>query len=180
MTRAWPKSCGESDPRISEEEQSQEKTLTSLGFPLTNQMKMKKDYYEVVIQVLYSYPDETIDALIECFDEALDYILEVFDRPLRYCLLAEELVWILQNDSMDSGSDVDTILAIFLRHGVKAVKIPPNGPFPPFTEDYVRLGPILVAMGNGQERAEEEDILCAAESLCRIRMSTLVTAPKMK
>ena len=68
---------------------------------------MAKDYREAAIQVLHSYPDETIDAMSEYFDEELDYILEVFDQPLRNSLLAEEMVWILQNDYMNSRSEVD-------------------------------------------------------------------------
>ena len=144
---------------------------------------MATDCRETVIQVLYSYPDETIDAVTDYFDEELDYMLEVFDRPLRYSLLAEEMVGILQSDS-NSASGVDVIVAIFLRHGINAVRIPPSGPLAlmgwgEFYKGYVKLGPILVAMGNGQERKEEEDVLCAAESLCRIRLSALATSIKM-
>jgi hypothetical protein len=37
-------------------------------------------YQELVTQVLFSYPDETIYAITGYFDEELDYILQVYDR----------------------------------------------------------------------------------------------------
>ena len=58
---------------------------------------MVNDFKEAAAQVLYCYPDETIDAMVKYFDEEFDYILDAFDRTLRYSILAEEMVLILQN-----------------------------------------------------------------------------------
>lgn len=144
---------------------------------------MVEDFYkETVIQVLHSYPEETIDAVTDYFDEELDYILGCFDRPLRYSFLAEEMAGILQSNSNNS-SVVDIIVAIFLRHGIKAVRSPSGSLLTSMgwgdvCSGYIKLGPILVAMGDGQERPEENDVLYAAESLCQIRFSTFAKSLK--
>ena len=137
--------------------------------------KMKKDYVEALTQVLYSHPDETIDAVTEYFDEAFDYILETFDRPTRHTLLAEEMVSLLQHSSFDSPT-IDMIIAIFRLHGIDAGRLVHRFASTGREEcfhNYVTLGPIYVSMGDGQQRKEDEDVLIAAESLCFIRLTAL-------
>lgn len=136
-------------------------------------MKMKTvDCREAVVQALFSYPDATIDAMTACVDEELDYIFQAYDRKTRYTLLAEELVEILQDDT--DSARVDAIVRIFLRHGIKAIRVPNDFGLMRWGEclrGYVKLGTIFVSLGEGQQHREEEEILNAAESLCRIRLS---------
>lgn len=130
------------------------------------------DCKDAVVQVLFSYPDDTIDAMMDCFDEELDYIFQVFDRKMRYSLLADELVEILRDNT--EPSCIAVIVRIFLRHGIKAIRMQNDFGSMEWGEvlrGYVKLGPIFVAMGEGQQYKEEEDVLNAAESLCRIRLS---------
>jgi hypothetical protein len=131
-------------------------------------------YQELVTQVIFSYPDETIDAITDYFDEELDYILQVYDRSTRYAFLAEELVEMLLL-SADSPA-VDLIISIFARYGIEARRMPAGAQqsysrWGGLFNGYIQLGPISVAMGVGQERSEDEDMLNAAESLCRLRLT---------
>ena len=136
----------------------------------------RNDRVEALSQVLYSYGDETIDAITDYFDEEFDYILGTYDRPTRYNLLAEEMVSILLQSTM-SSRPIDVIIAIFRRHGIPAGRVPSGSAstmaWGECRHGYMKLGPIYVSMGNGQERKEDDDVLNAAESLCLIRLTAL-------
>ena len=140
---------------------------------------MVRDWRETVLQLLYSYPDETIDAITIHFDDAFDYILETYDRSRRYKIFADELVGILQSNIAES---VGVIMDIFRYHGICAIRVPPYSKlsFLNWGDNYynfVKLGPLLVARGKGQTRQEDDDVLDAAESLCQIRLSNLQCQP---
>ena len=64
-----------------------------------------EDRIEALTQVLYSYPDETIDAVTDYFDEEFDFILSTYTRPTRYALLAEEMVSILLRSALSSSGN---------------------------------------------------------------------------
>ena len=70
---------------------------------------------------------------------------------------------------------IDVIITIFRRHGVAAGRVPSiNASNMRWGENrfgYVKLGPIYVSMGDGQDRKEDDDVLNAAESLCLIRLT---------
>ena len=139
------------------------------------------DCREIVLQLLYSYP-ETIDAITIHFDDAFDYILETYDRSRRNKIFADELMGILQSNDSDIAESVGVIMDIFRYHGICAIRVPPYNKlsFLNWGDNYynfVKLGPLLVARGRGQTRQEDDDVLDAAESLCRIRLSNLQCQP---
>lgn len=141
--------------------------------------KMKEDNVEALAQVLYSYSDETIDAVTDYFDETFDYILGTYNRPTRYILLAEEMVSMLQKSSTSSPA-IDAIISILRRHGIEAWRVPWGEglaaellAWGECHHGYMLLGPIYVTIGEGEGRKEDEDVLNAAESLCSIRLTEL-------
>ena len=87
------------------------------------------------------------------------------------------MVSILLQSALSSPA-IDVIITIFRRHGIAAGRVPSinnesNMRWGENRFGYVKLGPIYVSMGYGQNQKEDGDVLDAAESLCLIRLTEL-------